>query len=586
MNEPKPLIVNSDFSVLLEVKSPAFPAARDAISPFLELVKSPEVFYTYHLNEISLWNGYSTGLSAEDVLGRLGAWSRFPVPTAVSRFVKQQWDHFGLVKLLPFDDEALEVVSEDVDLLRTLVKTREIAGLMAWNDALAKFTIPKALQGVFKLEMIKMGFPVEDRVGFVDGDALPFELRDDHGMVPRKYQVESLSAFYGGLAGAGGAGIIVLPCGAGKTLVGILAMARLQMKTLIISPNIVALRQWKSELLRLSTLTEADIGEYSGELKELRAVTLTTYQILVYRHQKTDAFRHLNLFNDTNWGLIVYDEIHLLPAPVFRAVASIQAKRRLGLTATLVREDGHERDVFALIGPKKFDLPWKELEAQDFIAKAICLEVRVGMDEDLTREYFRKTDKNQFRLASENPAKTEVIRVLLERLAGHRVLVIGQYLDQLESLSERFRLPLITGRMPNPQRVELYRKFRSGEIPVLLVSKVANFAIDLPDADVAIQISGTYGSRQEEAQRLGRILRPKPGHNRAWFFSLVTADTKEELYAQNRKRFLLEQGYQYQVLKGGDVIAGTAEVEGLEPLHTAGAAGVPAAPAVLDHPNP
>ncbi|MBN8218615.1 MAG: DEAD/DEAH box helicase [Spirochaetes bacterium] len=571
MNEPKPLIVNSDFSVLLEVKSPAFPTARDAISPFLELVKSPEVFYTYHLNEISLWNGYSTGLTAEDVLGRLGAWSRFPVPAAVARFVKQQWDHFGLVKLVPYDDEALEVVSEDGDLLRTLVKTREIAGLMAWSESLGKFTIPRALQGVFKLEMIKMGFPVEDRVGFEDGDPLPFKLHEDHGMVPRKYQVESLGAFYGGLAGAGGAGIIVLPCGAGKTLVGILAMARLQMKTLIISPNIVALRQWKSELLRLSTLTEADIGEYSGELKELRAVTLTTYQILVYRHQKNDAFKHLNLFGDTNWGLIVYDEIHLLPAPVFRAVASIQAKRRLGLTATLVREDGHERDVFALIGPKKFDLPWKELEAQDFIAKAICLEVRVGMDEELTREYFRKTDKNQFRLASENPAKTEVIRALIERLADHRVLIIGQYLDQLESLAERFRLPLITGRMPNPQRVDLYNRFRAGEIPVLLVSKVANFAIDLPDADVAIQISGTYGSRQEEAQRLGRILRPKPGHNRAWFFTLVTADTKEELYAQNRKRFLLEQGYQYQVLKSGDVISGQADVEGLESLRLAAA---------------
>lgn len=561
----RPLIVNSDFSVLLEVKHPDFAKARDAISPFLELVKSPEVFYTYRMNEISLWNGFSVGLTGEDVLDRLMAYSRFPIPPAVSAFVERQNQHFGLVQLRPHSEAALEVHSEDPELLKTLAKTREIGGLMAWHELVGKYLVPRSHQGVFKLEMIKLGFPVEDRVGFVDGDPLPVNLRFESGMSPRTYQENGLQAFFGGMAGSGGAGIVVLPCGAGKTFLGVLAMARLGMKTLIITPNIVALRQWRSEILRITDLKPEDVGEYSGEQKELKPVTLTTYQILVFRQGKKEVFRHLGLFSERNWGLIVYDEIHLLPAPVFRAIASIQAKRRLGLTATLVREDGHERDVFALVGPKKFDMPWKELEASNFIAQANCLEVRVPMEGSLMAEYFRKTDKSQFRLASENPGKLDVLQALLEQVKGHQIIIIGQFLDQLDAAARRFNLPLITGSMPNPARMELYRSFRTGKIPTLLVSKVANFAVDLPDADVAIQISGTYGSRQEEAQRLGRILRPKAGANRAWFLTLVSADTKEELYAQNRKRFLLEQGYKYTVVKAPDILAGRSDLEGLIP---------------------
>lgn len=555
MKPTNPLIVNSDMSILLEVRHPDFPEVRDRISPFLELEKSPEIFYTYRMNEISLWNGFSLGHKPEGVLQTLEKHAKFPIPDIVRAFVLEQGRHFGLVKLLPHQEETLEVDSTDKEILKSLLKTREISPLMYQHPRSAKYLIPRALQGAFKLEMIKLGFPVEDRVGFEDGDRQDLALNQSFS--PRDYQVRSLDSFFGGVGGdknGGGAGIIVLPCGAGKTVVGILAMARLQMKTLIIAPNIIALRQWKSELIAKTDITEKDIGEYSGERKDIRAITLATYQILVYRKGKTEAFKHLSLFNEENWGLIIYDEIHLLPAPVFRAIASIQARRRLGLTATLVREDGHERDVFALVGSKKFDLPWKELESKSYIAEAWCYEVKVAMDQELLREYYTRTEKNQHRLASENAGKMPVVAALLKKLEGHQILIIGQYLDQLEMIMREFKIPLITGKTPNEVRMKLYQDFREGKIKALIVSKVANFAIDLPDADVAIQISGTFGSRQEEAQRLGRILRPKPGQNRAYFFSLVSADTKEELYTQNRKRFLMEQGYQYRIVAGEDIL--------------------------------
>ncbi len=554
MNPQNPLIINSDFTILLEVKSPHFAEARNRISAFLELVKSPELFYTYRLDEISIWNGFSLGLTAHSILRTFETFSKFPVPDTVKSFVEEQWRHYGLIKLLPLSEASLEISSEDEGLLKSLRKTKEVGMMITYQAELKKYVLPRALQGVFKMEMIKLGFPVEDRVGFVDGDPHPITLHEGKNFSVRDYQQNSLDAYFGGENSIGGAGVIVLPCGAGKTVVGIMAMARLGMKTLIIAPNIVALRQWKSELIAKTSAKEEDIGEYSGETKNIKPITLATYQILVYRQKKDEAFKHLSLFSDENWGLIIYDEIHLLPAPVFRAIASIQAKRRLGLTATLVREDNLERDVFALIGPKKFDMPWKELESKKFIAEAVCFEVRAPMDEELMAEYFRRSEKNQYRIAAENPSKEIIIENIMARMPDHQVLIIGQYLDQLDKIAFKFKIPLITGATSNEDRLVLFKQFREGKIRKLIVSKVANFAIDLPDADVAIQISGTFGSRQEEAQRLGRILRAKPGHNRAYFFSIVSADTREEVYAQNRKRFLMEQGYEYQVLKAEDIL--------------------------------
>lgn len=554
----KPLIVNSDYTVLLEVNSPAFDEARDSISPFLELIKSPELFYTYKLNEISLWNGFSLGLDADTIIERLSAFVKFPIPEIVLSTINDNFNNYGFVKLLPTEEEGqLLVHCEDRDMLHQISHTREMHEIMIYDKVKDHFTIPEAMRGVFKLEMIKLSLPVEDKVGFVNGDPLDITVQaktsQGHEFSSRPYQVSSIDAFLGAKDKEEGAGIVVLPCGAGKTIVGILAMARLKMKTLIIAPNVISLRQWKRELLDKTNLTEDDIGEYSGEEKVIKPVTMATYQILVYRKSKKDAFQHLGLFTEENWGLIIYDEIHLLPAPIFRAIAGIQARRRLGLTATLVREDGKERDVFALIGPKKFDLPWKELEQGAYIAEALCYEIKVPMSDELMRSYYGKSEKSQFRLAAENPHKTKILANLLETMENAQVLIIGQYIDQLEKISAEFGIPLITGKTNNQDRQVLYDQFKTGKLNKLVVSKVANFAIDLPDANVAIQVSGTFGSRQEEAQRLGRILRPKDVNNRSYFFNIVSLDSREELYAQNRKRFLMEQGYQYELLYESDL---------------------------------
>jgi len=562
----KPLIVNTDFTVLLETRSASFIEARDQIARFLELRKSPAVFHTYSINEISLWNGFSVGLDDTTVITILKKYSKFPVPEVIISYIQDQFRNFGIVKLEKYDNDTLQIICEDPYIIGSLMKTREI-GSMAYTEN-DNYFIPAVLRGIFKLEMIKLGFPVNDCAGYINGGRLSIRI-NTAACIPRDYQTASVNAFFGSadeqigeasLANSGvqtvhntpqrgGEGVIVLPCGAGKTIVGMIIMSKLSMKTLIVTPNIVALRQWKSELIEKTNLSEEDIGEYSGEEKTIRPVTIATYQILIYRRKKNEAFAHLKLFSAENWGLLIYDEVHLLPAPVFRAITSIQALRRLGLTATLVREDNKERDVFALIGPKKFDKPWKELEKEQFIANAVCFEIRVPVAQHIMNKYFSSDEKSQFRIAAENPEKIPIVSRLIDALEGHQILIIGQYLDQLFEIARTFSLPIITGKTPNLERQNLYRRFRKGLIKILVVSKVANFAIDLPDADVAIQISGTFGSRQEEAQRLGRIIRPKPGLNKAYFFSLVSKNTSEEIFGHNRKRFLMEQGYEYHQIK-------------------------------------
>jgi len=551
-NPTLPLIVNSDFSVLLEVKTAAFKEARQEIAAFLELVKSPEIFHTYKLTQISLWNGFSTGLEKKQIIATLEKYAKFPLPGIVREFIEKQAAVFGLIALEKHDENTYKLTSRDTSLLASICKNKEIKKIIYYDAQYGLYLVPHALRGIIKLEIVKLGFPVDDKVGYIDGDHFPFTL-DSTTFEPRPYQKESVDIFFGNNNFQRGAGIIVLPCGAGKTLTGIMIMTRLQMKTLIVTPNIVSLRQWKSELLEHTDIDPDSVGEYSGEEKQLRPITIATYQILTYRLNRESDFEHMSLFSTFNWGLIIYDEVHLLPAPVFRTIAGIQARRRLGLTATLVREDGREKDVFALIGPKKYDISWKELEKDRYIANAICWEIRADMPERLLGMYYKSNDRDKFRMAAENPEKLDVINSLLDNLKGHRILIIGQFLNQLYSIREKFGAPIITGKTPNMERVTLYNQFKSGELDVLIVSKVANFAIDLPDADVAIQVSGIYGSRQEEAQRLGRIIRPKKGHNHAYFFTVVSNHTNELDYAQNRKRFLIEQGYEYKMLRQQDL---------------------------------
>ncbi|HMB00786.1 MAG TPA: DNA repair helicase XPB [Spirochaetota bacterium] len=544
-----PLIVQSDFSVLLEVNSPLFREVRDRISSFLELEKSPEMFYTYRLNAVSLWNGFASGLTDRTVINILNKYIKYPLPATVKYFIEEYYLNYGIFKLDKYDAKYLKVSCDDNELLQDISYARQIENYV-YRRMEDYFLIKNETRGVFKLAMIYLNYPVDDRVGYLKFESYPIGLRRHNTFHIRNYQQEALKAFYNRHDPGGGAGVIVLPCGSGKTIVGLAAMAEYSTKTLIITPNIVALRQWRSELLDKTSLTEADIGEYSGECKEIKPVTITTYQILIYRKNKNEDFIHFNIFYRNNWGFIIYDEIHLLPAPVFKAIASIQAVRRLGLTATLVREDHKEKDVFSLVGPKKFDVPWKALESDAYIAEALCYEIRVPMSDAQLTEYFESSDRMKFRIASENRNKTDYLAYLLENLTGHNILIIGQYINQLSYIAAKFDLNLITGKTDNATRQDLYKKFRESRIRKLVVSKVANFAIDLPDADVAIQISGTFGSRQEEAQRLGRILRPKPGDNRAYFLNIITADSKEEFFAQNRKRFLMGQGYKYNVISG------------------------------------
>jgi DNA excision repair protein ERCC-3 len=545
-----PLIVQSDRSVLLEADHPQYEDARDVLARFAELEKSPEHIHTYRISPLSLWNAAASGLDAETILDMLNRLSKYEVPQNISREITEFITRYGQIRLIKRDDKLI-LETDDPVLMA------EVSGLPSVN----KFLIGKIdgrsvfvgdrFRGHIKQALIKVGFPVEDLAGYVTGTPLAFQLREStQDGLPfslRDYQSDSVRAFHMNGALRGGNGVIVLPCGAGKTLVAIGAMAALQCQTLILSANTVALRQWRDELLDKTTLTSDDIGEYSGVVKEIKPVTLATYQILTYRKSKTDEFKHFDLFNREGWGLIIYDEVHLLPAPVFRFTSEIQARRRLGLTATLIREDGRESDVFSLIGPKRYDMPWKLLERQGWIAEAYCREIRIDLPEERRMPYAVANRREKFRIASENDRKADMIRLLLAQHPTDQILIIGQYLKQIKEVAAIFNLPLITGSTPLQTRIELYAKFRSGEIKRLVVSKVANFAIDLPDANVAIQISGTFGSRQEEAQRLGRILRPKVDGSSAIFYSIITRNTLDQDYAVNRQLFLTEQGYQYTI---------------------------------------
>ncbi len=550
-NPKNPLIVQSDRTVLLETVNEQFEEARDALSIFAELVKSPEHIHTYRVSPLSLWNAAALGYEPKQIKEQLRKYSKYPLPDNLLTDIDEFMSRYGRLKLVAEDDE-LFLVSDDETILEEVSRQRKVEPLLINRVSANRFRVVKDRRGFIKHALISVGYPVEDLAGYVEGESLDVELRDTtkagekFGL--RDYQKEAVGAFWAGGTVQGGSGAIVLPCGAGKTIVALGAMEAVAAHTLILTTNITALRQWRDELIDKTHLEPDQIGEYSGEIKEIKPVTITTYQILTYRKTKESEFIHFDVFNQGNWGLVIYDEVHLLPAPVFRAVANIQSRRRLGLTATLVREDGKEEEVFSLIGPKKYDVPWRVLEKQGFIATAQCSELRVPfIDEDLRLEYALAEQRQKYKIAATNIAKLDVLEDLIEEHEGDQIMIIGQYLDQLDDIAERTGAPLITGRTPQGDREVLYEKFRNGDVPVLVVSKVANFAVDLPDANVAIQVSGTFGSRQEEAQRLGRILRPKEGDNDAYFYSVVTKDTNEQDYANKRQLFLTEQGYRYDI---------------------------------------
>jgi DNA excision repair protein ERCC-3 len=539
--------VQSDRTVLLEVAHPDAENARHELAIFAELERAPEHIHTYRITRLGLWNARAAGHDAEDMLATLDRWSRFPVPPSVSIDIRETVGRYGRL-VIERDDEGLLILrSTDPAVLAEVSKNKRIQPLLVGHPAPHVFVIDAWARGHIKQELLKIGWPAEDHAGYTPGTPHEIELHED-GWALRPYQRKAVDIF-----SDGGSGVVVLPCGAGKTLVGAAAMAEVKTTTLILVTNTVSARQWRDELLKRTSLTPEEIGEYSGQAKEIKPVTIATYQILTAKRK--GEYAHLALLDALDWGLIVYDEVHLLPAPVFKLTADLQARRRLGLTATLVREDGREGDVFSLIGPKRFDAPWKEIEAQGFISPAVCYEVRIDLPASDRLEYAAAADDERYRLAATAHAKIGVVKDLDEKHRGEQILVIGQYLDQIDILAEALDAPQITGATPVDEREELYGGFREGRIPVLVVSKVANFSIDLPEASVAIQVSGSFGSRQEEAQRLGRLLRPKTSGHTASFYTLIARDTVDQDFAQNRQRFLAEQGYSYTILDAEGVNA-------------------------------
>ena len=545
------LIVQSDCSVLLEVHAPRAEEARAALAPFAELVKSPEHVHTYRLTPLSIWNARAAGLPAERMVAALREHARYPVPPSVEQEILELAARYGRV-VITRDGACLRCTCLDELTAERLSRDRDAGQYLTDRIDGTSFRVDPGQRGVLKQALVAAGFPAEDLAGYVAGEALEITLREcaasGAAFVVREYQRQAAEAFY--LAGSerGGSGVIVLPCGAGKTIVGLAAMEMVGQTTLVLTTSLTSVKQWRRELLDKTTLRPDDIAEYTGEQKSTGPVTLTTYQILTWRADREGEFPHLELFRARSWGLIIYDEVHLLPAPVFRATADLQARRRLGLTATLVREDGREGDVFALIGPKRFDVPWKDLERQAWIAAATCVEERVPMSAERRMEYALADRRSQFRIAAENPAKMGRCADCSNSTATGRVLIIGEYLAQVEAIAKEIDAPLVTGKTPQAEREQIYDRFRRNELHCIVLSKVGNFAIDLPDADVLIQVSGMFGSRQEEAQRLGRILRPKGDGRTAHFFTLVSRDTREEEFAHHRKLFLTEQGYSYQVV--------------------------------------
>ncbi|WP_091289023.1 DNA repair helicase XPB [Amycolatopsis xylanica] len=541
-----PLIVQSDKTVLLEVDHPMAADARTAIAPFAELERAPEHVHTYRVTPLALWNARAAGHDAEQVVDALTTYSRFPVPQPLLIDVVDTMGRFGRLQIANHPAHGLVMSTTDRAVLEEILRHKKISPMLGARIDPDTVVVHPSERGRLKQALLKVGWPAEDFAGYVDGEAHPIAL-DEGDWKLRDYQRMAAEAFW-----AGGSGVVVLPCGAGKTLVGAAAMAKAQATTLILVTNTVAGRQWKRELIARTSLTEEEIGEYSGEKKEIRPVTIATYQVIT---RKTKGeYRHLELFDSRDWGLVVYDEVHLLPAPVFRMTADLQSRRRLGLTATLVREDGREGDVFSLIGPKRYDVPWRDIEAQGWIAPAECVEVRVTLTDNERLQYATAEAEERYKLASTADTKTAVIKSIVEKHKGEPTLVIGAYLDQLEMLGAELDAPVIQGATKNKEREELFDAFRRGEISTLVVSKVANFSIDLPEASVAIQISGTFGSRQEEAQRLGRLLRPKGDGRQAHFYSVVSRDTVDTEYAAHRQRFLAEQGYAYLIVDADDLL--------------------------------
>jgi len=551
MTDPlNPLIVQGDLTVLLEISSPKAGDARAALARFAELEKAPEHVHTYRISPLSLWNAAVSGLSPGDVAMTLTGFAKYPVAPSVLAEVHDQMGRYGRLRLIrDHDTAALALTSAEPALIEEVSRDKQVAALLGARLDGNRFAVRVGDRGLLKQALLRLGWPAADEAGYDEADRLdPIELRAHL----RSYQGDALAAWWSDGGEAGGNGVLVLPCGAGKTIIGLAALATAGLHTLIIATSISSARQWKRELLEKTDVDPSLVGEYSGEHKDIRPITIATYQVLTWAKRgvpkDADIFErhpHLALFDEHKWGLVIYDEVHLLPAPVFRATARIQAIRRLGLTATLVREDGRESDVFSLIGPKRFDAPWKELELLGWIAPATCIEIRVALSDEQRMRYATAEPEERHRVAATASGKLRVLEDLLEVHREDRVLIIGQFLEQLDRVADRLDAPIITGRTPQRAREERFDAFRRGEIPVLVVSKIANFSIDLPEANVAIQISGQFGSRQEEAQRLGRILRPDGGQ--ATFYSLVTAETVEQTFALNRQRFLAEQGYTYEI---------------------------------------
>ncbi|RLK59717.1 DNA repair helicase XPB [Actinokineospora cianjurensis] len=541
-----PLIVQSDKTLLLEIDHPSAGEARTAIAPFAELERAPEHVHTYRITPLALWNARAAGHDAEQVVDALSKYSRYPVPQPLLIDVVDTMARFGRLTLANHPAHGLVMTSTDRAVLEEVLRSKKINPMLGARIDQDSVVVHPSERGRLKQALLKVGWPAEDFAGYVDGEAHPIALHEQ-GWQLRDYQRMAAESFW-----AGGSGVVVLPCGAGKTLVGAAAMALAQATTLILVTNTVAGRQWKRELIARTSLTEEEIGEYSGERKEIRPITIATYQVIT--RKSGGEYRHLELFDSRDWGLVVYDEVHLLPAPVFRMTADLQSRRRLGLTATLVREDGREGDVFSLIGPKRYDVPWRDIEQQGWIAPAECTEVRVTLTDNERLEYATAEPDTRYKLCSTARTKIPVVKSILERHPDEPTLVIGAYLDQLDELGAALDAPVIQGATKNKEREELFDAFRRGELRTLVVSKVANFSIDLPEASVAVQVSGTFGSRQEEAQRLGRLLRPKGDGRQAHFYSVVARDTLDTEYAAHRQRFLAEQGYAYRICDADDLL--------------------------------
>lgn len=571
MNLENPLIVQSDKTLLLDVHAPLAENCRNDLIPFAELEKSPEHLHTYKLSPLSLWNAASAGFSADDAISVLQKYARYDVPQSIIMWIKETSLRFGKIRLIQGPSIEKEIANDDKKVLEQylylVAENFAIFKEIGANPLVKKLFVEKLEtdekspensyilkltdRGTVKQLLLQAGWPVKDEIPLGDGESLQIEIRkttlSGNPLQIRNYQLESAKALVGDKGPGTGFGTIVLPCGAGKTIVGITIMDMLKTSTLIITTNISAVHQWIDELLDKTNLTKEQIAEYTGENKEIKPITIATYQVLTWRPKKDGPYPHFSLFHKRAWGLIIYDEVHMLPAPVFRVVAELQAVRRVGLTATLVREDGCEGYVFSLVGPKRYDVPWKELERDHWIASAECIEVRVDLPESQEIEYAIANSREKHKIASKNPKKIQIVKEIIQNFTDDKILVIGQYLEQLQEIQEELNCPIITGKTPTSERDLIYDDFRKGNIRVLIVSKVANFAIDLPDASLAIQVSGTFGSRQEEAQRLGRILRPKERKSR--FFTLITRNTVEEEFGSNRQKFLAEQGYEYKILR-------------------------------------